>query len=264
MAFDLRSNKNTSNPYGTSSDFKAYKQESDSSTLSTRRTFIESRRSKSEEVDEAEGWVLTYADMVTLLLTFFVLLFSFSTIDQSKFEQMKSAISGEMLKKEVEKPFEEITIELQSIIEERKLENTVSVETDPLGVKIELASSSLYELGSAAIKRDMTPVISEVGKAIQLLNLDDFLIEVQGHTDDIPIKSPKYESNWELSSHRATNVVKLFIEAGIPAVKLKASGFADSRPLAPNKDVNGISISSNQEKNRRVVVFVRRNFVPMQ
>lgn len=252
--FNLKSGsspKSNSNPF--------LKQKEVESTLSVRRSYIESRRETSENQDEAESWLMTYGDMMTLLLTFFVLLYTISDVNTSKFEQIKSAISGEVLKKEPEKPFEEITKELQSLIKVQQLEQAVSVETDPLGVKIELASSSLYVLGSAEIKKSMIEIIKDVGISIQKLDVKDFLIEVEGHTDDIPIKSVKHESNWELSAHRATNVVKELIQSGLPANHLKASGFADSRPLVPNKNQNGVSIPANQEKNRRVLIYVRRN-----
>lgn len=254
--FNLKSGKYENPLRSHSSPF--LKQKEVESTLSVRRSYIESRRDGGDQADE-ESWLMTYADMMTLLLTFFVLLYTFSDINVGKYEQMKSAISGEVLKKEAEKPFEEITKELKSLIEERKLEQAVSVETDPRGVKIELASSSLYELGSADIKKTMILIIKDVGISIQKLDIKDFLIEVEGHTDDVPIKSIRYESNWELSAHRATNVVKELIKSGLPANHLKASGFADSRPLVPNKDQNGVSIPVNQEKNRRVVIYVRRN-----
>lgn len=255
-AFNLRPPNPTSSTrnfrYDSSTRSKLHK-----ATTEERRSYIESKRK--EEIEESEGWLLTYSDMVTLLLTFFVLMFSFSEIDQSKFEEIKSALSGELLKKEVKKPFAEVENELKSIIEQRRLENAVNIETDPLGVQIELASSSLYDSGSADIKMVMEPVILEVGKAIQNIDLQDFIIEVEGHTDDIPIRSAKYESNWELSAHRATNVVKLLIVSGLSPYNLKASGFADSRPVAPNRDSDGNAIAANQELNRRVIIYVRRS-----
>jgi chemotaxis protein MotB len=257
-SFNLRSGGDSSQNFKFGDNRKSKNQEKQSS-LAERRSFIESRRVNVEETDDADAWMVTYSDMVTLLLTFFILLFSMSEIDQSKFEEMKGAISGEMLKKEADRPFDEIKKQLQDIIEQRNLEKTVQVDVDPLGVRIEFASSSLYESGSAAIKRNMEVVIDELGQAISNLDMRSFLIEVEGHTDDIPIRSAKYESNWELSSHRATNIVKLLIKAGIPVQRLKASGFSDSRPVAPNRDVNGVAIPENQEKNRRVLIFVRRN-----
>lgn len=225
----------------------------------TERKYIESKRSKNEESEDVQGWLLTYSDMVTLLLTFFILLYTVSDVNQEKFEQVKSAISGEMLKKKEEKPFEKVKEELEAVIKDNKLEKSVTVETNPLGVKVELASSSLYESGSAIIKNDMQGVLAKVSMAIQQIDLSNFEIEVEGHTDDIPMQSARYESNWELSSHRATNVVKLLIKSGIKPSTVKASGFADSRPLVPNRDANGISIPENQEKNRRVSIYVRRS-----
>lgn len=258
-SFNLKNSRQGANFRFGSSGTKFGKKEEKQSSLAERRSYIESRRTGAEDSDESENWMVTYSDMVTLLLTFFILLFSMSEIDQAKFEEMKGAISGEMLKKEADRPFEDIRKELQNIITQRGMEQSVSVNVDPLGVKLEFASSSLYESGSAVIKRNMEPVIDELGSAIAGLDMRSFLIEVEGHTDDIPIRSARYESNWELSSHRATNIVKVLIKSGIPAQRLKASGFADSRPIAPNRDVNGVAIPENQEKNRRVLIFVRRN-----
>ncbi|HPN37156.1 MAG TPA: OmpA family protein, partial [Melioribacteraceae bacterium] len=90
------------------------------------------------------------------------------------------------------------------------------------------------------------------------INFPNYLVEVEGHTDNIPINTPQYPSNWELSTNRATNIVKLFIEEGIPPVRLRAAGYADSRPKLSNVDVNGNSIPQNQAANRRVVIFVQR------
>ena len=260
-SFNLRSGGQSSSQGSRFGDNnrKTNKNEAKQNSLAERRSYIESRRAQGDEGTDEDNWMVTYSDMVTLLLTFFILLFSMSEIDQSKFEEMKGAISGEMLKKEADRPFEEIRKQLQDIVVQRNMEKTVQVDVDPLGVRIEFASSSLYESGSAAIKRNMGVVIDDLGKAISTLDMRSFLIEVEGHTDDIPIRSGKYESNWELSSHRATNIVKLLITAGIPVQRLKASGFAESRPLAPNRDVNGVAIPENQERNRRVLIFVRRN-----
>lgn len=223
-----------------------------------RRGYIESKRVVEDDVDQ-EGWIQTYADMVTLLLTFFILFFSISKIDQSKFEEFKSAISDDFLKKETVKPFTEVNKELERVIKEQNLEDVLTLEKDPLGVKIQLASSSLYPSGSAEIRSGMQPVIQDVAGAIDQLSAENYIVEVEGHTDDIPVSSSsRYQSNWELSAHRATNVIKLLNQSGIPIEHLKASAFADSRPLVPNRTPSGEAIPANQEKNRRVVIYVRR------
>lgn len=219
-----------------------------------------SKKQKDKEYEaDLEAWTLTYSDTVTLLLTFFVLMFAISDVSQQKFEEMKAALSGGLLKKEQPMPFKEMKEKLDKIIVDRNLQEQVAVEEDPLGIRIELASSSLYGSGSAQIKQDIIPTLGEVVYSIRELEFSNYLIEVEGHTDDVPISSGRYDSNWELSAHRATNVVRFFINEGIDAQKLKASGFGESRPKKPNRNVDGTPIPDNQAANRRVVIYIRRN-----
>jgi len=86
----------------------------------------------------------------------------------------------------------------------------------------------------------------------------DYQITVEGHTDDTPISTARFPSNWELSTARASAVVHFFLDQGIPALKLRAAGYADTFPKAPNRDVNGIAIPQNQSQNRRVVIKLER------
>lgn len=208
--------------------------------------------------DAQDGWMGTYADAITLLMAFFVLMFSISDINQEKFEQVKGSLNEEMLKKEEKTPFKEIEKVLNEAIVEKELTDVVQIDRDPLGITIELASTSLYESGSATILDGMKPVLSEVAKSISILDFPNFLVEVEGHTDDIPIRSGRYDSNWELSAHRATNVVRFFISEGIEDSKLKAAGFGESRPVKPNRDAAGNGIRENQAANRRVLINIRR------
>jgi chemotaxis protein MotB len=226
---------------------------------SERKSGFTERRTKVSG-DEGENWLVTYGDMMSLLLTFFILLFSMSEINQEKFEEVAAAINKQVVKKEQKLPFQEMKQQLDSLIFERKLEKDVQVELDPLGIRIQLASSSLYESGSAEIKDDIKPVLGEVVQSIKGLTFKNYLVEVEGHTDDNPIgRNSRYDSNWELSAHRATNVVRLFVALGLDASKMKASGFGESRPVKPNRDASGKAIPENQAANRRVVVYIRRN-----
>ena len=104
----------------------------------------------------------------------------------------------------------------------------------------------------------MKPFLNEMSKMIKEMKYDDILIEVEGHTDDVPIKTVEFPSNWELSASRATHVVRYFMDNGIAKNKLKASGFADSRPKVPNI-IEGKPSRENRAINRRVKVSVRRN-----
>lgn len=251
-AFELNSSKRSRS---SSSDegFKGKSRED-----SNRVSFRNKKKAVILSDDAQDGWMGTYADAITLLMAFFVLMFSISDINQEKFEQVKGSLNEEMLKKEEKTPFKEIEKVLNEAIVEKELTDVVQIERDPLGITIELASTSLYASGSATILDGMKPVLSEVAKSISLLDFPNFLVEVEGHTDDIPIRSGRYDSNWELSAHRATNVVRFFIDEGIEDSKLKAAGFGESRPVKPNRDTNGNGIRENQAANRRVLINIRR------
>lgn len=209
---------------------------------------------------DAEDWLTTYADVITLMLTLFVLLFSYSKVDQKKFEQLKQSINKELLKKDEKTMFEQVEKNVKNIFESSSMGNKVLVSSDPKGLRIELNSSALYDLGSADIKPEMLGELRELAHTINTLriNFPNYLVEVEGHTDNIPINTAQYPSNWELSTNRATNIVKLFIEEGIPPNRLRAAGYADSRPKLSNTDSNGNPIPQNQAANRRVVIFVQR------
>lgn len=226
----------------------------------TQNTYSSAKKSDHKAYEETgnEDWLITYSDAMTLLLTFFVLILSFSEIDQTKFEQVQGAIQGEVLKRQQSRPFSDAHKELQQLIQEQQVENQVKVKLTNLGIKVNLASSSLYEVGSAKIQEDKLSLLTDISSVISQMNMDDFVVEVEGHTDDVPITSSRYPSNWELSAHRATNVVRFMIKNGIAPQHLKAAGFADSRPIVPNRDQYGEAIPENQAQNRRVVIYIRR------
>lgn len=210
---------------------------------------------------EQQEWLITYSDVVTLLLTMFVLLLSIAKFDVVKFEEVKRSIDKDLIKKEkITTSYKSLQKDLIKIFDDYKLNNSVSVQLDPRGIKIMLQNNSLYDLGSAKIKKSMYPVLKKIAEAIKSWKIKDYVIEVQGHTDNIPVTgSNKYESNWELSANRATNVVRYFISLGIPPDRLRAAGYADTHPLVPNTDANGNPISENQAKNRRVEIIIERN-----
>ena len=205
-----------------------------------------------------DSWMTSYSDVVTSLLAFFVLIISVSTIDQRKIEYIQESIQTEVLKKSYEKPFVTLEDKLKDIIENKNLQKDVFVEADNTGINITFSSGVLYQSGSANLLKNMKPFLNEMSKMIKEMKYDDILIEVEGHTDDVPIKTVEFPSNWELSASRATHVVRYFMDNGIAKNKLKASGFADSRPKVPNI-IEGKPSRENRAINRRVKVSVRRN-----
>jgi len=105
----------------------------------------------------------------------------------------------------------------------------------------------------------MIPALAQIADILNSMKYQNYIVEVEGHTDDVPIKTLLYPSNWELSVHRATNVVKFLIERGVSPDRLKAAGYADTKPKVPNKDEAGNPIPENREKNRRIVIFIQKN-----
>ena len=219
---------------------------------------------KKENKDVVDGWMGTYGDMVTLLMAFFVMLYSASDPDPGKYEEIVDSMKEAFSKQDVENEFKELHESLESIIENKKMENAVEIKLGPNGILIQIPGSSLFASGSADIMTDMAPVIVEISTAItQLLDQSsyhDYMIEVEGHTDDEPIgeDSEIFSSNWDLSAIRATGIVELLYNSGIEMDKLKPIARAESIPLLPNRDENGIPIPENRAKNRRVVIKVNK------
>ena len=219
---------------------------------------------KKENKDVVDGWMGTYGDMVTLLMAFFVMLYSASDPDPGKYEEIAESMKEAFSKQDVENEFKKLHESLEDIIEKKNLENTVEIELGPNGILIQIPGSSLFASGSADIMTDMAPVIVEISTAItQLLDessYHDYMIEVEGHTDDQPIgkDSEIFSSNWDLSAIRATGIVELLYNSGIEMDKLKPIARAESIPLLPNRDENGIPIPENRAKNRRVVIKVNK------
>jgi len=219
---------------------------------------------KKENKDVVDGWMGTYGDMVTLLMAFFVMLYSASDPDPGKYEEIVESMKEAFSKQDVENEFKELHESLEDIIENKKLENAVEIKLGPNGILIQIPGSSLFASGSADIMTDMAPVIVEISTVItQLLDQSsyhDYMIEVEGHTDDEPIgeDSEIFSSNWDLSAIRATGIVELLYNSGIEMDKLKPIARAESIPLLPNRDENGIPIPENRAKNRRVVIKVNK------
>ena len=219
---------------------------------------------KKENKDVVDGWMGTYGDMVTLLMAFFVMLYSASDPDPGKYEEIAESMKEAFSKQDVENEFKKLHESLEDIIEKKNLDNTVEIKLGPNGILIQIPGSSLFASGSADIMTDMAPVIVEISTAItQLLDessYHDYMIEVEGHTDDEPIgeDSEIFSSNWDLSAIRATGIVELLYNSGIEMNKLKPIARAESIPLLPNRDENGIPIPENRAKNRRVVIKVNK------
>ena len=119
-------------------------------------------------------------------------------------------------------------------------------------------SAAFFSRGDATLNNSGKVILQEVVGNLTSEEYRDYMVTVEGHTDDEPINTLRFPSNWELSTARAAAVVRFFIEQGVPAQRVRAAGYADTRPLLPNRDGNGVAIPENQAKNRRVVIGLEK------
>ena len=228
-------------------------------------------RRKSEEVKKgAPEWMATYGDLVTLLLCFFVLLFSFSTIDNNKFKAIIQSMQGSLgvLDSGVivqidplistfpgdtdaeEEKFVKINEQVNNFIEENNLENSVTLILDERGLLIRLLDATLFDSGKAEIRNEAKFIIERISDIIKQSGKS---IRIEGHTDNMPINTYKFPSNWELSTTRAVNVLKYLIELkSIEPYRLSAVGYGEYHPIDTN------DTSEGRQKNRRVDMMILR------
>jgi chemotaxis protein MotB len=258
----------------------------------SRRRRQQSRRGDSggEGGESSERWLLTYADMITLLLALFVVLFSISAVNVSKFKTLKQTLeqafsphilsgggsivpnggteatnhaagaavaalaaertSASTLRAE-EDQFQKLKEKLDTYSREHGFSHQIQTVITSRGLIIRLLTDHvLFESGSATLKTQATPLLNEISHLVDLDRSHD--ISVEGNTDDVPIATSEFPSNWELSVARATGVVRFMIGHGVTARRLEASGVAGERPIAPNTTEGGRS------RNRRVEIALLR------
>ncbi len=234
---------------------------------------VRGSRKNDDSTSTTGEWIVTYSDLVTLLLCFFVLLFSFSEIDARKFEAIVRSFQGSLGILEGGKTIDEdqfvnqasqsnrlfreqeeaesmdwLYQRLGSFIQENNLDATVILGIEERGLIIRFTDQVLFDSGKAVIKKEAREIMTTIG---EILKQSEKYIRVEGHTDNVPINTSKYPSNWELSTARAVNVVKFFIEdSDIPPERLSAAGYGEYHPIVPNDS------SENRQKNRRVDVVI--------
>jgi chemotaxis protein MotB len=123
---------------------------------------------------------------------------------------------------------------------------------------LQMSSAAFFDSGSAALSNSGRAILKDVAVNIKSDKYKDYQVTVEGHTDDGPISTRQFPSNWELSTARAAAVVHFFLQQGIPARRLRAAGYADTFPVAPNRGPNGRAILENQARNRRVVMKLEK------
>jgi chemotaxis protein MotB len=123
---------------------------------------------------------------------------------------------------------------------------------------LQIGSAAFFSSGSAALSNAGKAILSEVAATLEAPRFAAYHITIEGHTDDTPISTPQFQSNWELSAARASAVVRFLLDLGVPAGKLTASGYADTVPIVPNRNAEGMVMPDNQARNRRVVIRLEK------
>jgi len=237
------------------------------------------RKKAHVEAESADRWLVSYADFITLLFAFFVVLYATSTQNQEKEKKFESSIrskmhlavipggqgaqtTGGMVGPLIEPLdlFQQKNVgngEMQEYVEklldknltpEEKKQAIGGISHDAVGVRISLAASTFFPSGGAKLRR---PALGAMDKIAKFLKAAPNKIVIEGHTDDEPVTGTEYESNWELGSSRATSVVRYLIKVhGFDPARLSAISYADTRPLVPN------TTPENRSKNRRIEILI--------
>lgn len=222
------------------------------------------RKRKHEAHDNEERWLLTYSDLITLLLGLFVILYAMSKIDAGKYAEFVNAMEGVFgspkgimtgqgavvpaAVSSVQSERQRIIDELRSTmhLDDRKLPITISV--NERGITVHIMEEMLFASGSAVIIRSSLTELDSLAKVLRTLSND---IRVEGHTDDVPINTPAFPSNWHLSVARAVNVGYYLIQHhGLNPERVSVVGYAEYRPLLPN------DTPENRARNRRVDIVI--------
>lgn len=236
-----------------------------------------SRRRGNKNNGQAPGspaWMTTYGDLITQILIFFVLLFSLSSVDQNKFDMAMLSLQGSLgiieggmtlkegdfveagdigsflVSAEEQRELELLQKKVQGIIDENNL-GGIQVNLDERGLLIRFIEGVLFDSGKASIKNDARAILDELAP---LLIESHRQIRIEGHTDNLPINTREFPSNWELSTARAVNVVKYMIEKhNFSPYIMSAAGYSEYRPVAPNDS------AKNRALNRRVDIIILKS-----
>lgn len=222
-----------------------------------------SRRKKKGEDINTNGWMDTYADTITLLLTFFILLYSISVVDSQKLnklaEAMKKSLQGSTKITEIgniedlkvgegKSDYENLAEKLNTVIEQNALTDVVKIREEERGVVLQLDETILFDSGEAVLKDYSRNILNTITTVIK--NIDNDVL-IEGNTDNVPINNEYFKSNWELSTARAVSIVRYFVETKeINPTRFSVKGYAEYKPLVEN------NTEENRSINRRVDILI--------
>jgi chemotaxis protein MotB len=238
------------------------------------------RREKRIEHDNHDRWLISYADFVTLLFAFFVVMYSISSVNEGKYKVFSDSLNvafsvrpppvnaaiatneqeqllralvdkrtarlGEQQRK-IQERMKDLNGNLKQVMSPLIDQHLVNINPTKRGIEIDISASLLFKTGEASLQPAALDVLRQVSV---VLSNEELPIEVEGHTDDVPIMTAQFPSNWELSSARASSVVRLMINNGVPEKRLAVVGLASNQPVVPNDS------PENRARNRRVSITI--------
>lgn len=207
---------------------------------------IRRRRKDEHHPENLDRWLISYADFITLMFTFFVALYALSSMDIAKVEQF--TLSLRQVFKVIDDPIKlhpsvsskTVTDDFRAIL---KNDENISVNNEPRGIVITFADTALFTSGAADIRSEANDVLGRVAEKLKTMPGRVF---IEGHTDNVPISGGRFGSNWELSAARAASVLHTFVGKGLDPYRFTISGYGEYRPVTSNDTPEG------RGKNRRV------------
>ncbi len=228
------------------------------SVYRTRREDLEN------QLNKGALWAVTYGDLMSYLMIFFLIMFSFTMAKTDKTKSRKyeesmnnlqKAFGGKVDQKrldrmEDDKKADNFEEKMKETVQTTELSSLIQMQSNERKVKLVLPEGVLFTSGSATLKEPAKKILAPMADELKKVNKD---IIIEGHTDNVPIKSGKYTSNWELSMARAYSVLVFFSEQGIPAKNLAGLGYGDNRPIGDNATMEG------RAKNRRIEISLMKS-----
>lgn len=208
--------------------------------------------------DHVDSWLMSYADMITLLLCFFIIFVSVSEPKKDKITEIADGMSGKFGAVLHSTPFKDAVQQLRAIVEKQELYRDVAIDNTGSGMAMELASARFFKEASGEFDASTKPILDQLLAVLQQADLTGYSILVEAYTADTPTAGGLYPTNWELSAMRAAKIASIMVSNGFEPAKIRATGFGDAHPKVPNRDKDGNPIPRNQETNQRVVVRLLR------
>ncbi|OMI27959.1 flagellar motor protein MotS [Bacillus haynesii] len=223
-------------------------------------------RRKREQGRKSSNWIITFSDLITLILVFFILLFSMSQIDLNKFKaavgsfqdradgnsaaELKKEDAGDQTAEKTAKSQDDLLKKINDYIKKNKLSSLIAAKRDERGVILVLQEAVLFDSGKADLKDQAHPLLHKIAVLLKSVSNP---IRVEGHTDSRPISTYRFPSNWELSAARASTVIGYFTsKEKLNSSRFLAIGYADTKPVKDNRT------ESHMKENRRVEIVIAK------